>query len=80
MVVVDTSQESFIKCHDGSMTTWKDFNEAESGFAERVHQLLSSHKHHTMATLRQDGSLRISRTELDFVDEGLVLGMMACAR
>ncbi len=67
-------------CHDGCVTTWRDFAEAEPDFAERVRQLFTSHKHHTMATLRQDGSPRISGTEVDIADDDLVVGMMVGAR
>jgi hypothetical protein len=35
-----------------------------------------AHRHHTMATLRRDGSPRISGTEVDFKDGDLFLGMM----
>jgi hypothetical protein len=62
------------------MTTWGDFSDAEPDFARRVRELFTAHKHHTMATLRRDGSPRISGTEVDFDAGGLFLGMMAGAR
>ena len=51
----------------------------EPDLAERVRELFTVHKHHTMATLRKDGSPRISGTEIEFAEVGLVLGMMSGA-
>lgn len=62
------------------MSTWKDFERLEPAFAVRVRDLFTSHKHHTMATLRRDGSPRISGTEVDFADGELHLGMMGGAQ
>lgn len=62
------------------MSTWTDFASAEPAFADRVRKLFTDHKHHTMATLRRDGSPRISGTEVDFSDGELTLGMMGGAR
>jgi hypothetical protein len=63
------------------MATWDDFAAAERDFAGRVRGLFTSHRHHTMATLRRDGSPRISGTEVVFAAAGgLALGMMAGAR
>jgi hypothetical protein len=61
------------------MTTWNEFAAAEPDFSRRVRQLFTAHKHHTMATLRRDGSPRISGTEVDFADDGLAVGMMGGA-
>ena len=58
------------------MSTWSDFVGAEAEFAERVRRLFDAHKHHTMATLRRDGSPRISGTEVRFEEGELFLGMM----
>jgi hypothetical protein len=41
-----------------------------------VKALLTRRKHHTMATLRSDGSPRISGTEVDFGDGELAIGSM----
>jgi hypothetical protein len=62
------------------MSTWEEFANAEPEFAERVRQLFSSHKHHTMATLRRDGSPRVSGTEVDFSGGQFSVGMMGGAR
>lgn len=61
------------------MAAWREFAEAEPDLAQQVHKLFTSHKHHTMATLRKDGSPRISGTEVEFGDDGLALGMMSGA-
>ncbi len=61
------------------MTTWKDFATAEPDLAQRVRELCSAHQHHTMATLRNDGSPRISGTEVTFTDDDLAVGMMGGA-
>jgi hypothetical protein len=58
------------------MPSWADFEAAAPEFASRVRALLSSRKHLTMATLRRDGSPRISGTEVKFVDGQLEIGSM----
>lgn len=58
------------------MASWAEFEAAEPEFASRVHKLLSSRKHLTMATLRRDGSPRISGTEIEFADGVLRIGSM----
>ena len=49
---------------------------AEPDFAGKVRALFDAHKHKTMATLRRDGSPRISGTEMEFSDGEIVIGMM----
>nr|WP_030501868.1 pyridoxamine 5'-phosphate oxidase family protein [Micromonospora purpureochromogenes] len=62
------------------MTWWSDLVAAEPEFAARVRARFAVRKHGTMATLRRDGSPRISGTEFDFSDDGqLRLGSMAGA-
>lgn len=61
------------------MTTWSEFVATAPDFAQRVRELFTGHKHHTMATLRKDGSPRISGTEIEFAEDGLTLGMMSGA-
>ena len=58
------------------MAKWNDFASAEPDFSRRVLELFTTQKHMTLATLRRDGSPRISGTEAQFVDDELVLGMM----
>ena len=48
--------------------------------ADRVRGLFDSHRHKTLATLRADGSPRISGIECAFEDGELVFGSMANAR
>ncbi len=63
------------------MTRWKDLVGAEPEFAERVRARFAVRKHCTMATLRLDGSPRISGTEVEFGEDGeLYLGSMPGAR
>jgi hypothetical protein len=61
------------------MTWWSDLVREEPEFAERVRARFTVRKHGTMATLRRDGSPRISGTEFDFDSEHLRLGSMAGA-
>lgn len=58
------------------MTSWSDFAAAEPDLARLVRGLLETQKHMTVATLRRDGSPRISGTEAHIVGGELVLGMM----
>lgn len=62
------------------MTTWREVEAAVPGFAERVQALFDAHKHKTIATLRADGSPRISGIETTFVDGELTFGSMPNAR
>lgn len=62
------------------MATWGEFDSAEPGFAGRVRTLMTTRKHLTMATLRRDGSPRISGTEVQFDGDQLRIGSMAGAR
>jgi hypothetical protein len=58
------------------MARWSEFEAAEPRFASRVRGLMTSRKHLTMATLRRDGSPRISGTEVEFTDGQLQIGSM----
>jgi Pyridoxamine 5'-phosphate oxidase len=62
------------------MTAWRDVERAEPEFARRVRALFDAHRHKTMATLRADGSPRISGIEVVFEDGELVFGSMPGAR
>ena len=62
------------------MTAWKDIEEAEPEFAARVRALFDAGRHKTIATLRADGSPRISGIECEFVDGDLRFGSMTGAR
>lgn len=58
------------------MASWGEFAAAEPEFAERVLERFTVRKHSTLATLRRDGSPRISGTEVSFDSGELSLGMM----
>lgn len=62
------------------MATWQEFTEHAPALADAVHARLTAHKHHVLATLRADGSPRVSGTEVDWHDGRLVLGSMPGAR
>ena len=62
------------------MTTWQDVERAEPEFAGRVRRLFDAHRHKTIATLRADGSPRISGIEAAFADGQLTFGSMPHAR
>jgi hypothetical protein len=59
---------------------WKEIEEAEPEFAARVRRLFDAGRHKTIATLRADGSPRISGIECEFVDGDLRFGSMSGAR
>ena len=58
------------------MAAWNDVSLVAPAFAAAVQTLFDAHEHKTMATLRKDGSPRISGIEADFVDGELWLGAM----
>jgi len=63
-----------------SMVTWAEFELTEPEFAGTARTLLGTHRHLTVATIRKDGSPRISGTELVFAGDDLWLGMMPESR
>lgn len=62
------------------MTRWQDFEQAAPEFARRVQALFDAHRHKTIATLRADGSPRISGIETVFEDGELTFGSMPNTR
>lgn len=62
------------------MTTWRDVENAEPAFARRVLLLFDAHRHKTIATVRADGSPRISGIESAFEGGQLTFGSMPNAR
>lgn len=62
-----------------TVASWAEFEAVEPQFAARVRGLMTSRKHLTMATLRRDGSPRISGTEVSFADGELRIGSMSGA-
>jgi hypothetical protein len=63
-----------------AVPTWKAIEEAEPEFAGRVRALFEAGRHKTIATLRADGSPRISGIECEFADGDLRFGSMSGAR
>jgi len=59
---------------------WGSIERAEPTFAQRVQHLFDAGRHKTIATVRADGSPRISGIECEFVDGELQFGSMAGAR
>jgi hypothetical protein len=62
------------------MTAWREVEQAEPEFAQRVRTLFDAYRHKTIATLRADGSPRISGIEAVFEDGEVVFGSMSNAR
>lgn len=62
------------------MTTWRDVEQAEPEFADRVRTLFEARRHKTIATVRADGAPRISGIEAVFEGGELVFGSMPHAR
>jgi len=59
---------------------WHAIEDAEPEFAGRVRRLFDAGRHKTIATLRADGSPRISGIECEFADGDLRFGSMSGAR
>jgi hypothetical protein len=62
------------------MVSWRELEQREPELADRARKIFDRYVHKTMATLRQDGSPRISATELDFHGGEIWLGSMWQAR
>jgi len=60
----------------GPMATWKDVTTAAPDLAQAARELFEANKHLTIATLRKDGSPRISGIECRFIDGDLWFGSM----
>ena len=58
------------------MPSWSDVETEVPELAALARDFLDAHVHKTLATLRRDGSPRISGTEVDFADGELWLGSM----
>ncbi|MET9517175.1 pyridoxamine 5'-phosphate oxidase family protein [Streptomyces sp. NPDC002994] len=59
---------------------WADFQVAEPQFAKTVQQRFQQYKHHVLATIRKDGSPRVTGLEVTFLHGELWLGMMPHSR
>ena len=63
------------------MALWQDVVAADGQLADHVRRCFAIRKHATLATLRRDGSPRISGTEVEFDEDGeIYLGMMDGSR
>jgi hypothetical protein len=62
------------------MASWSEFQAAAPALATVVRERLDAHVHKTLATLRADGSPRISGTETKIADGDLWIGSMWQAR
>ncbi|MFF7876529.1 pyridoxamine 5'-phosphate oxidase family protein [Streptomyces californicus] len=60
--------------------TWGGFAASEPDFADTVRRRFRLYKHHVLATLRKDGSPRVTGLEADFRFGELLLGMMPDSR
>ena len=62
------------------MATWSEVEQAVPELAEAVRAAFDAHKHKVLATLRADGSPRLSGNEATFRDGDVWLGMMHQSR
>ena len=58
------------------MLSWSEVEAEAPELADLARGFFDAHVHKTLATLRRDGSPRISATEIDFADGELWLGSM----
>jgi Pyridoxamine 5'-phosphate oxidase len=58
------------------VAAWSEFEAQAPELAARVRERLDAHGHKTIATIRRDGSPRISGTETEFSDGELWIGSM----
>ncbi len=58
------------------MSHWAEVAASAPEFADSVRRIFESRRHKTLATLRKDGSPRVSGIELSFVEGDVVMGMM----
>ncbi len=58
------------------MATWQEFSEQAPELAARAFERFEAHRHKTMATIRSDGSPRISGTEVPIQQGEVWLGGM----
>ncbi|MEV7293286.1 pyridoxamine 5'-phosphate oxidase family protein [Streptomyces microflavus] len=63
-----------------SPLSWSGFATAEPAFADTARRRFQLYKHHVLATLRKDGSPRVTGLEADFRFGELLLGMMPDSR
>jgi hypothetical protein len=59
-----------------TVATWGEIEAEAPELASEARRIFDAHTHKTLATLRRDGSPRISGTEVDFDDGELYIGSM----
>ena len=69
-----------VRIRSADVPAWEAIEQAEPELAGRVRQLFDAGRHKTIATLRADGSPRISGIECEFTDGELRFGSMSGAR
>jgi hypothetical protein len=62
------------------MASWGEIESSAPELAARARAAFDAHKHKVLATVRRDGSPRISGIEASFTDGELWLGMMPSSR
>lgn len=62
------------------VASWQEIEKDAPEFAERVRAVFVAGKHKSIATLRADGSPRISGNECEFADGEVTFGMMGDSR
>jgi hypothetical protein len=62
------------------MARWQEVADAEPDFAEDLQRVFDAYRHKTIATLRKDGSPRLSGLELGFTAGDVTFGMMPGSR
>ncbi|WP_307127536.1 pyridoxamine 5'-phosphate oxidase family protein [Streptomyces sp. B1I3] len=61
-------------------SSWHAFHAAEPAFADAVQKRFQQYKHHVLATVRADGSPRVTGLEVEFRLDHLWFGMMPNSR
>jgi hypothetical protein len=69
-----------MRVRSAAVPAWRAIEQGEPDFAGRVRRLFDAGRHKTIATLRADGSPRISGIECEFADGELRFGSMTGAR
>ncbi|HJP78104.1 MAG TPA: pyridoxamine 5'-phosphate oxidase family protein [Pseudonocardiaceae bacterium] len=62
--------------HAAVMTSWQQFEQEAPELAREIRSRFEAHESHVLATLRKDGSPRVSGSEVAFQGENLTFGSM----